>query len=253
VLGGAAAAANVFAGGEARVFGAKPEETVSVAEATRAAENRDRATFKKPVVIALSGAAGQIAYSLLPLICSGKVFGDDTPVWLRLLDINPGLLSLRGVVMELEDAAYPLLDDVYVTSDYGEAFAGTDTVVLVGGFPRLKGMERKDLIEKNVVIFKVRAASVFCFRRRAARAACAAVLCARAVQQHPHDPQQKHPRCVWSLLQHLNWKHSTTSRFLNECLPISPSAPEHCGSADGPLRPAHRKWVRPCRSTRRPT
>ena len=156
-LGGAAAAATVFAGGEVRAFGAKPEEAGAVAEATRAAENPDRASLKKPVVIAISGAAGQIAYSLLPLICSGKVFGDDTPVRLRLLDIKPGLPSLRGVVMELEDAAYPLLDDVYVTSDYGEAFAGTDTVVLVGGFPRLKGMERKDLIEKNAVIFKVRA------------------------------------------------------------------------------------------------
>ena len=109
----------------------------------------------KPVVtVAITGGAGQIAYSLLPLVCSGQVFGPDRPVSLRLLDIEPGMGALRGVVMELEDAAYPLLENVYVTSRSEEAFENADAVVLLGGFPRRPGMERADLIAKNTEIFR---------------------------------------------------------------------------------------------------
>eukprot|EP01048_Picozoa_sp_COSAG05_P000771 COSAG05_NODE_23_length_31591_cov_92.542995_24_plen_386_part_00 len=106
-----------------------------------------------PIVIAISGAAGQIGYSLLPLICSGQMYGPKRSVSLRLLDIAQSMEVLRGVVMELEDAAYPLLGNVYVTSTASEAFSGADAVILLGGFPRRPGMERKDLIEKNTSIF----------------------------------------------------------------------------------------------------
>ena len=96
----------------------------------------------RAAVIVISGAAGQIAYSLLPLICSGSVFGDQR-VSLRLLDIPRSMEVLRGVVMELEDAAYPLLEDIYLTAEHEHAFTGADYVILLGGFPRLAGMERR--------------------------------------------------------------------------------------------------------------
>ena len=118
------------------------------------AETSTQGYTHRPVVVAISGAAGQIAYSLLPLVCSGQVFGPDRPVSLRLLDIEPGMGALRGVVMELEDAAYPLLENVYVTSKSEEAFENADAVVLLGGFPRQPGMERADLIAKNTEIFR---------------------------------------------------------------------------------------------------
>ena len=101
----------------------------------------------------VSGAAGQIAYSLLPLIASGKVFGPKTEIELRLLDITPSMTALGGVRMELEDGAYPLLVSIMASDQAEEALAGVDVAVFVGGFPRRPGMLRKDLIAKNCTIF----------------------------------------------------------------------------------------------------
>lgn len=105
--------------------------------------------------IVVTGAAGQICYSLLPMIASGRMLGPDQPVILHLLEIPQAMDALRGVVMELEDCAFPLLRGVVPTSDAKEAFTDVDVAILVGAFPRKEGMERKDLLEKNVGIFKV--------------------------------------------------------------------------------------------------
>jgi malate dehydrogenase len=108
-----------------------------------------------PVRVAVTGAAGQIGYSLLFRIASGQMLGLDQPVHLQLLDITPAMDALRGVVMELEDCAFPLLSDIVQTDDPNEAFAGADYALLVGARPRSKGMERKDLLEANGAIFTV--------------------------------------------------------------------------------------------------
>lgn len=107
-----------------------------------------------PVRVVISGAAGQIGYSLLPLFASGQVFGLNQPVILHLLEIEQVLPSLKGVVMELEDGAYPLVHGIVLTSKTEEAFKDVDYAILVGGFPRKQGMERKDLMDKNAPIFK---------------------------------------------------------------------------------------------------
>jgi malate dehydrogenase len=102
--------------------------------------------------IAISGAAGNIGYALIPLLASGYVFG-DRPIELRLLEIPHALKALAGVRMEIIDCAFPNLTDVICTTDPLEAFENVDVIVLVGGFPRKQGMERKDLIEANTKIF----------------------------------------------------------------------------------------------------
>ena len=103
--------------------------------------------------VAVTGAAGQIGYSLLPRIAAGEIFGPDTPVGLLLLEIPPVLPVLQGVKMELEDCAFPLLQDVVCTDRAEVAFADADLILLVGSKPRGKGMERKDLILENGPIF----------------------------------------------------------------------------------------------------
>lgn len=103
--------------------------------------------------VAVTGAAGQIGYSLLPRIAKGEIFGPDTPVALRLLEISPVLPALEGVKMELEDCAFPLLVDVTCTDRPEVAFKDGDLLLLVGSKPRGKGMERKDLILENGPIF----------------------------------------------------------------------------------------------------
>ncbi len=108
-----------------------------------------------PVRVAVTGAAGQIGYSLLFRIASGAMLGPDTPVRLQLLEITPALDALRGVQMELEDCAFPLLDSVVTTDDANEAFDGADVALLVGSRPRTKGMERAELLEANGAIFTV--------------------------------------------------------------------------------------------------
>jgi malate dehydrogenase len=107
-----------------------------------------------PVKIAVSGAAGQIGYSLLFRIASGSMLGPDQPVELRLLEITPALSTLEGVVMELEDCAFPLLTKIEIGDDPKMIFDGVNLACLVGARPRTKGMERRDLLEANGGIFK---------------------------------------------------------------------------------------------------
>ncbi len=107
-----------------------------------------------PVRIAVTGAAGQIGYSLLFRIASGAIYGPDTPVELRLLEITPALTSLEGVVMELADCAFPLLAGVETGDDPTRIFDGVNLALLVGARPRTAGMERGDLLEANGGIFK---------------------------------------------------------------------------------------------------
>lgn len=110
----------------------------------------------KPAMrVAVTGAAGQIGYSLLFRIANGDMLGKDQPVILQLLDITPALPAVRGVVMELEDCAFPLLQGVVITDDPATAFKDVDVALLVGARPRSKGMERKDLLEANGAIFTV--------------------------------------------------------------------------------------------------
>lgn len=107
----------------------------------------------KTVRVAVTGAAGQIGYSLLPRLASGEVFGPDTNVELQLLEITPALSALEGVVMELDDCAFPLLTNVVITDEAKTAFDGVNWALLVGSKPRSKGMERGDLIRENGPIF----------------------------------------------------------------------------------------------------
>jgi malate dehydrogenase len=106
------------------------------------------------VQVTVTGAAGQIGYSILFRIASGQLLGPDQPVVLRLLEIEPAMKALEGVVMELDDCAFPLLADVVATSDLATAFAGVSWALLVGAVPRKAGMERKDLLGVNGGIFK---------------------------------------------------------------------------------------------------
>ena len=106
-----------------------------------------------PVKVAVTGAAGQIGYSLLFRIASGAMLGKDTPVELRLLEITPALKALEGVVMELDDCAFPTLAKVEIGDDPNVTFDGANVALLVGARPRSKGMERGDLLEANGAIF----------------------------------------------------------------------------------------------------
>jgi malate dehydrogenase len=106
-----------------------------------------------PVRVAVTGAAGQICYNLLFRIASGALLGPDQPVILHLLEITPALGALRGVVMELDDCAFPLLRQIVISDDAHEAFGDVNVALLVGARPRSKGMERKDLLEANGAIF----------------------------------------------------------------------------------------------------
>ncbi|MGH3360591.1 MAG: malate dehydrogenase [Nocardioidaceae bacterium] len=106
-----------------------------------------------PVKVAVTGAAGQIGYSLLFRIASGAIFGPETPVQLRLLEITPALGTLEGVVMELDDCAFTSLAGVEITDDANVALDGANLALLVGARPRSKGMERGDLLEANGAIF----------------------------------------------------------------------------------------------------
>lgn len=109
--------------------------------------------MKKPVRVAITGAAGQIGYSLLFRIASGAVFGPDQPVDLSLIEIEPGMKALEGVKMELDDCAFPLLNSILTTCDLDEGFKGANWALLVGSVPRKKGMERSDLLGINGKIF----------------------------------------------------------------------------------------------------
>lgn len=110
-------------------------------------------SMKQPLRVAVTGAAGNISYAMLFRIASGEMLGKDQPVILQLLEITPALDALKGVVMELEDCAFPLLADIVQTDDATVAFKDVDYALLVGARPRGPGMERKDLLEANAAIF----------------------------------------------------------------------------------------------------
>ncbi|XP_028120849.1 malate dehydrogenase [Camellia sinensis] len=115
---------------------------------------------KEPVRVLVTGAAGQIGYALVPMIARGVMLGPDQPVILHMLDIPPAAEALNGVKMELVDAAFPLLKGVVATTDVVEACTGVSIAVMVGGFPRKEGMERKDVMSKNVAIYKSQASAL---------------------------------------------------------------------------------------------
>ncbi len=117
-------------------------------------------TTRAPLQVTVTGAAGQIGYALLFRIASGQMLGQDQPVVLRLLEIEPALRALEGVAMELEDCAFPLLRGVVATSDPEVAFDGTSWALLVGSVPRKAGMERGDLLNVNGGIFKPQGAAI---------------------------------------------------------------------------------------------
>jgi malate dehydrogenase len=106
-----------------------------------------------PLKVAVTGAAGQIGYSLLFRLASGSLLGPDRPIELRLLEIEPALKALEGVVMELDDGAFPLLSGVQIGADPNKIFDGVNLALLVGARPRGPGMERGDLLEANGAIF----------------------------------------------------------------------------------------------------
>src|SRR4051795_4809630 len=109
--------------------------------------------MKAPIKVAVTGAAGQIGYSLLFRIASGQMFGPEQPVALSLIEIPPALGALEGVVMELQDCAFPLLKSITPTADLDEGFRDVNWALLVGSVPRKAGMERKDLLGINGKIF----------------------------------------------------------------------------------------------------
>lgn len=117
-------------------------------------------TPKAPVRVAVTGAAGQIAYSLLFRIAAGDMLGADQPVILQLLDLPQAQQAVQGVIMELHDCAFPLLADVFATSDPEAAFQDAEIAILVGARPRSKGMERADLLHANANIFTAQGAAL---------------------------------------------------------------------------------------------
>ena len=116
--------------------------------------------MKAPVRVAITGAAGQISYSLLFRIAAGEMLGKDQPVILQLLEITPALEALKGAVMEIEDCAFPLVAGIVQTDNPEVAFKDADYCLLVGARPRGPGMERKDLLEANAQIFSVQGAAI---------------------------------------------------------------------------------------------
>jgi malate dehydrogenase len=116
--------------------------------------------MKEAVKVAITGAAGQISYSLIPHLLSGSVFGKDVPIRLSLVDIPPSKEMLEGVVMEIEDLAEPLFESVTATVEPSEGFKDCDYVIFLGAFPRREGMERKDVMARNVGIFNSQGAAL---------------------------------------------------------------------------------------------
>src|SRR5205807_3645291 len=114
---------------------------------------KPRGTMAETIRVAVTGAAGQVAYAMLARLASGEVFGPDRKVILQLLEITQALPALEGVAMELDDCSFATLQDVIVTDDPNRAFKDCNWALLVGSFPRKQGMERKDLLGINGKIF----------------------------------------------------------------------------------------------------
>merc|ERR1719192_2660194 len=128
-----------------------------------------RPSLKSPIKVVVTGAAGQIAYSLIYQLASGVVFGPDQPLHLHLLDIGPMMGVLGGVAMEVQDSALPLVAGVTATDEVATAFRDIDAAFLVGAMPRKEGMERKDLLAANVKIFKVQGEALDKFAKKSVK------------------------------------------------------------------------------------
>lgn len=115
---------------------------------------------KKPIRIAITGAAGQIAYATMFRIAGGIMLGRDQPMILQLLDLPHAQKALEGIIMEMHDCAFPLLEDIFATDDPESAFKDADIAILIGARPRTKGMERSDLLSLNGEIFKTQGAAL---------------------------------------------------------------------------------------------
>lgn len=172
-----------------------------------------------PVHVVITGGAGQIAYSLIPYICQGYVFGPEQRVVLHLLDIAPAMTALGGVVMEIEDLAYPLVAGVVATSELEAAFKDADYAVFLGSFPRKQGMERKDLLEKNVGIFKGQGAALQQF----AKSTCKAVVvgnpantnCSTLMANAPQIPREN-----FSALTRLDHNRAVSALAIKTGVPV---------------------------------
>jgi malate dehydrogenase len=125
--------------------------------------------MKTPVRVAVTGAAGQIGYSILFRIAAGEMLGPDQPVILQLLEVTPALGALKGVAMELDDCAFPLLAGIVQTDDPNVAFKDADIALLVGARPRSKGMERGDLLAANAAIFTVQGKALDAVAKRSVK------------------------------------------------------------------------------------
>src|SRR3546814_18433542 len=145
------------------------------------------ASLKDPVRVAVTGAAGQIGYSLLFRIASGSMLGPDQPVILQMLEITPALGALEGVAMELEDCAFPLLAGMVKTDDADKAFGDADVALLLGAMPRKEGMERADLRGANGGIFKTQGEVL----RRGAKSEETDTV-ARTPSNNHHDSTHRH-------------------------------------------------------------
>ncbi|KAG8443938.1 hypothetical protein GDO86_009217 [Hymenochirus boettgeri] len=148
----------------------------------------------EPVRVLVTGAAGQIAYSLLFNIAKGDVFGKDQPLVLVLLDITPMMTVLEGVVMELQDCALPILKEVIATDKEDVAFKDLDVAILVGSMPRRDGMERKDLLKANVKIFKSQGAALDKYSKKSVKVIVvgnpANTNCLTALKSAPSIPKE---------------------------------------------------------------
>ena len=176
--------------------------------------------MKPPVHIAVTGAAGQIGYSLLVRIASGQLLGPDQPVVLRLIEIEPAMDALEGVVMELQDCAFPLLHDIVPTSDLNEGFNKASWALLVGSVPRKAGMERKDLLGINGKIFTSQGAAI---QKNAASDIRTLVVgnpcntnCLIAMNNAPDIPKDR-----WFAMTRLDENRAKTQLALKAGVPVS--------------------------------
>ena len=147
-----------------------------------------------PLRVAITGAAGQIGYSLLFRIASGALFGPNQPVILHLIEIEPALKALNGVVMELDDCAFPLLKGVVPTADLNEGFKGVTWALLVGSVPRKAGMERKDLLGINGKIFIGQGKAI---EKNASKDVRVLVVVVRRVVGTLDQVADRHEQCPW--------------------------------------------------------
>lgn len=171
------------------------------------------------VHVCISGAAGQIGYALIPLFASGEVLGADQPLVLHLLDIEACKKVLDGVVMEIDDCAYPLVQQIIATTDLKEAFTDCDFAVLVGGVPRKPGMERADLLNKNSPIFVAQGKALNQFAKRSVKVLVVANPAnTNALVAAHHAPDL--PKSAFSALTRLdeNRSHAQLARKLGECV-----------------------------------